>query len=136
MIDALEKNGDTYHKSDLIFLVACRTTRSAVDALLRSEWDFVSLGYEAARDELMPHPPNYVAVLQEYREPIAQKDILPSVFEAARRHLVSQVCLGGAARLQSCMGSWSVVLYSLMLFLYDLDCQCSRSNKRVLGALR
>ena len=37
----------------------------------------------------------------------AQKDILPSLFEAAQRHLVSQVCLGGAARIQSCTGSWS-----------------------------
>ena len=45
--------------------------------------------------------------LQECNRPIAQKEILPSLFEAARRYLVSQVCLGGAARIQSCTGSWS-----------------------------
>ena len=45
--------------------------------------------------------------LQECNGPLAQKEILPSLFEAARRHLVSQVCLGGAARIQSCTGSWS-----------------------------
>ena len=107
MTDILEMNGGTCHKSDLAFLVACRATRPAVDALLRSERDFVPLGYEAARDKLMPHLLNHVAVLQEYREPIAQKDILPTLFEAARRHLVSQVCLGGTARIQSCTESWS-----------------------------
>ena len=108
MTDTLEMNGGTCHKSDLTFLVACRATRPAVDALLRSERDFVPLGYEAARDKLMPHLSNHVVVLQEYREPIAQKDILPTLFEAARRHLVSQVCLGGTAWIQSYMGSWSV----------------------------
>ena len=55
MIDTLEMNGGTCHKSDLAFLVACRATRPAVDALLRSERDFVPLGYEAARDKLMRH---------------------------------------------------------------------------------
>ena len=105
MTDILEMNGGTCHKSDLVFLVACRATRPAVDVLLRSERDFVPLGYEAARDKLMPHLLNHVVVLQEYREPIAQKDILPTLFEAARRHLVSQVCLGGTARIQSCTGS-------------------------------
>ena len=114
MTDALEMNGGTCHKSDLVFLVACRATRPrpAVDALLRSERDFVPLGYEAARDKLMPHLPNHVAFLQEYRESIAQKDILPTLFEAARRHLVSQICLGGTARIQSCTGSWSAAWVS------------------------
>ena len=68
MTDALEMNGGTCHKSDLAFLVACRVTRPAVGALLRSERDFVPLGYEAARDKLMLHFPNHVAVLQECRE--------------------------------------------------------------------
>ena len=123
MTDILEMNGGTCHKSDLAFLVACRAIRSAVDALLRSERDFVSLGYEVARDKLMLHLPNHMAVLQEYREPIAQKDILPTFFEAARRHLVSQVCLGSTARLLILVPP---MLYSLMLFLWD--CRCSRPN--------
>ena len=92
MSDILEMNGDTYHKSDLIFLVACRAIRPAIHALLRSERDFVPLGYEAARDELMPHLPNHAAVLQEYKEQIAQKDVLPSLFEATRRYFISQIC--------------------------------------------
>ena len=107
MTDALEVIRGTCHKSDLAFLVACHATRPAVDALLRSERVFVPLGYEIARDELMPHLPNYAMALQECNGPIAQKEILPSLFEAARRHLVSQVCLGGAARIQSCTRSWS-----------------------------
>ena len=107
MTDALEVNGGTCHKSDLAFLVACRATRPAVDALLRSERVFVPLGYETARDELMPHLPNYAMAVQECNGPIAQKEILPSLFEAARRHLVSQICLDGAARIQSCTRSWS-----------------------------
>ena len=98
MTDTFEMNGGTCHKSDLVFLVACR----AVDVFLRSERDFVPLGYEAARDELMPHLPNHVAVLQECSEPIAQKDILPSLFEAARRHFISQICLRGVEWIQSC----------------------------------
>ena len=91
MTDALEVNGGTCHKSDLAFLV--------VDALLRSERVFVPLGYETAHDELTPHLPNYAVALQECNGPITQKEILPSLFEAARRHLVSQVCLGGTARI-------------------------------------
>ena len=152
MTDALEVNGGTCHKSDLAFLIACRATRPAVDALLRSERVFVPLGYETARDELTPHLPNYAVALQECNGPIAQKEILSSLFEAARRYLMSQVCLGGAAgynlvrdrgpRLGSALNPVrllilvSPMLHSLMLFLYDLDCRYSRPNKRVLGVPR
>ena len=97
--DALEVNRGSCHKCDQAFLVACRATRPAVDALLRSERVFVPLGYEIARNELMPHLLNYAMALQECNGPIAQKEILPSLFEAARRHLVTQICLGGAARI-------------------------------------
>ena len=70
------------HKSDLTFLHVCRATRPLVDALLRSERDFVQLGYEPAHDKLMSHLPNHMTDLQEYKEPINQKDILPTLFEA------------------------------------------------------
>ena len=59
MTDALEVNGGTCHKSDLAFLVACRATRPAVDALLRSERVFVPLGYETARDEFREKAENW-----------------------------------------------------------------------------
>ena len=94
MTDTLEMNAGICHKSDVAFLVACRVIRPVIDVLFRSEWDFMSLGYEVVRDELMLHLLNHVANLQEYNESIAQKDILPSLFEMVRRHLASQIYLG------------------------------------------
>ena len=117
-MNALEVNVGTCHKFDLAFLVACRAARPAVDALLRSERVFVPLGYETARDELVPHLLNYAVALQECNGPIAQKEILLSLFEAARRYLSCVSSLFGRCRADT-------ILYGIVvcgLGLHSTQC--------------